>query len=217
MIDYNLLINSLPSLFNGVLISIKIAFFAAFIGFILGTVFGIIEVYTKSIKKITIIYTSIVRGTPMIVQIFFIFYALPQIGIKFPPIWAAIIAIGLNSSAYVSQLIRSGLQAIPKGQLESAKLLKIPFFKQLQHIILPQTFKICWPSLGNELIILVKDSSLASIIGVIELTKQGAIIRSNTYDAFTVLLGVSSIYLLVTLSIQLIWYKIEKGNKTCYA
>lgn len=204
MIDFSLIWESIPSLYHGTLISLQITFVAALIGISLGSLLGICETsYHKPIRFFVGLYATLVRGTPMLVQILFMFYVLPQFGITVSPFWAASLAIGLNSSAYVSQIIRSGISAIPRGQIEAARTLGFSWFSTMTHIVFPQAIRITLPAIGNELITLVKDSSLASIIGVMELTKEASIIRSRTYDAFSVLLAISIIYLLLTSAISL--------------
>jgi polar amino acid transport system permease protein len=217
MIDFNLLLDSLPALTWGAFQSVQIACCSSIIGLLLGGILGVTQVYgSATARGFTTLYVTVVRGTPMLVQLFFVFYAWPQMGLSLTPFQAAVVAIGLNSAAYVSQMVRSGLQAVPQGQLEAARLLGIPFHKQLRCLIFPQTLTICWPALGNELVTLIKDSSLASIVGVMELTKQGAVIRSRSFDAFTVLLGVALFYLAMTVTVQILWDRWEKRSKLCY-
>ena len=146
----------------------------------------------------------------MLVQIFFIFYVLPQIGVHIPALWSAVLAIGLNSSAYISQIVLSGINAVPKGQLEAAKTLGMTEWQTVRHVLLPQVFRITLPSLGNEFTTLLKDSSLASVIGVMELSKQASIIRSRTYDAFTTLFTISLLYLAMTSILSLLVKILEK-------
>ena len=149
----------------------------------------------------------------MLVQILFVYYVLPQFGILISPFWAAGLAIGLNSCAYVSQIVKSGIDAVPKGQVEAARTLGFTSVQTLMHIVLPQGFRIILPVLGNEIITLIKDSSLASMIGVMELSKEGSIIRSTTYDAFSILLAISLIYLIMTASVSVFVKKAEKRYK----
>lgn len=211
MIDLNLIWNSLPSLLYGTSISLQITLVAAFIGLTFGSLFGLAE--TSKVRLIPFAiatYVTLFRGTPMLVQILFIYYVLPQFGLNLPPFWAASVAIGLNSCAYISQIIRTGINAVPKGQLEAAYMLGFTPIKAMRFIVFPQAFRVTLPALGNELITLVKDSSLASIIGVMELTKEASIIRSRTYDAFSILLAVSVIYLILTGTLSLCMRKYEK-------
>lgn len=203
MIDFALIFDSFPNLLWGALVSLQITLSSAGIGFALGSVLGIAETSPNPWIRFTIgTYVTLFRGTPMLVQILFVFYVLPQLGINFEPFWAACLAIGLNSAAYISQIIRSGINAINKGQIEAAYTLGFTHFKAMRYIVFPQAFKNALPALGNELITLVKDSSLASIIGVMELTKEASIIRSRTYDAFSILLAVALIYLTMTASLS---------------
>jgi His/Glu/Gln/Arg/opine family amino acid ABC transporter permease subunit len=199
MIDFELIQNSWYALLRGTLVSLEIALIATSIGFSLGCAIAFLE---KSkwlfIRTCLLAYVTLLRGTPMLVQILFMYYVLPQFGLKLSPFFVAALAIGLNSSAYISQSIRAGLDAVPQGQIEAAKTLGLTPFQIGLHIVFPQGFFISLPSLGNELITLVKDSSLASVIGVMELSKEASVIRSTTYDAFSILLVVSLIYLLLT-------------------
>jgi len=199
MIDFTLIWDSLPSLMHGTSISVQITLIAMVIGLSFGSILGLAETSkSRSVRFIIGTYVTLFRGTPMLIQILFVYYVLPQFGVMIAPFWAASLAIGLNSCAYISQIIRSGVNAIPKGQLEAAHTLGFSSIQTMRYIIFPQAFRISLPSLGNEMITLVKDSSLASIIGVMELSKEASIIRSRTYDAFSVLLAVSLIYLVMT-------------------
>ena len=210
MIDLQLIWDSLPNLLYGTVISLQITAIAAFIGLFLGIIFGFAETAPSRIVRIAIgAYVTLFRGTPMLVQILFVFYVLPEFGMTIAPFWAASIAIGLNSSAYISQIIRAAINAVPKGQVEAARTLGFTPIKTIRYIIFPQAVRFALPALGNELITLVKDSSLASIIGVMELSKEGSIIRSRTYDAFSILLAVSFIYLTLTASLGFILKKFE--------
>lgn len=210
MIDYELIWESIPALLHGTLTSLEITFIAASIGLSLGTFLGLAQTLKSKIVSFVIgCYVTLFRGTPMLVQILFVYYVLPQFGVTIEPFWAASLAIGLNSAAYISQIIRSGIKSIPVGQWEAALTLGISKFKTLKNIIFPQAFRVALPSLGNELTTLIKDSSLASIIGVMELSKEASIIRSRTYDAFSILLAVSIIYLILTATMSFLVKKYE--------
>ncbi len=211
MIDINLFLQSLPDLLRGTVVTLQIAVLSCLIGITLGTLFGLLQARGGSVARSLItLYVTIVRGTPMLIQIFIVTYLLPEIGIKLPPFWAAIIAIGCNSAAYVSQIIRSGIASIATGQIEAAKVLGFSPLQTIYYIILPQAVTNVLPSIGNELVTLIKDSSLASVIGVVELTKEGSILRSRTYDVFTSFAAVGLIYLVIT---SLISYAINHLEK----
>lgn len=210
MIDLTLIWDSLPSLLYGTGVSLRITFIAAFIGLILGSIFGLAETSKSRFILFAIgTYVTLFRGTPMLIQILFIYYVLPQFGLTLAPFWAASLAIGLNSCAYISQIIRAGINAVSKGQIEAAHTLGFTPLKTMRYIVFPQAFRVTLPALGNELITLIKDSSLASIIGVMELTKEASVIRSRTYDAFSILLAVSIIYLILTAMLSFCLKKYE--------
>jgi len=215
MIDHSLLFSSLPDLLHGACVTIKIGFSASLLGLVIGTCLAILE-ERKGFSALVFCYVNLFRGTPMLVQILFVFYILPQIGITLSPFWCATMAIGLNSGAYVSQMVRTGINAVHKGEREAGKCLGLTDAQVYRYVVLPQTFRMMIPSLGNECVTLLKDSSLASIIGVVELTKAGSIIRGRTYDAFTVLIGVTAIYLIITFFVSFVIKRCERwGRKPC--
>ncbi len=217
MIDYELMWSSLPSLLHGAFVTIQITIFSACIGYTLGIVLGLLEdCKNTTVQSLLRLYVGIIRGTPMLIQILFIFFVLPQIGIKLNPLFSCVLAIGLNSSAYVSQIIRSGILAIGHGQKEAAQTLGFTKLQTMLYIILPQGLKNSYFALGNELVTLIKDSSLASIVGVMELTKEGSIIRSRTYDAFSILLMVAILYLVLT-SLVTFFLELYAKRKKLYA
>ncbi len=211
MIDFQLIQESIPALLQGLLITIQISSIGCVIGLSLGTLLAIIQ--TSNIPllgSLVTIYITIIRGTPMLIQILFTFYLLPQLGVTLPTIWAAIIAIGLNSSAYISQVIKSGIRSVSKEQIEAAQVLGFTSIQTTRYIILPQAIRVVLPALGNEFITLIKDSSLASIIGVAELTKQGRIIISHTYDAISIFFAIALLYLILTTLVSLFVAKLEQ-------
>lgn len=211
MIDFSLAFTSLPVLLQSALVSLEIAFFSCAIGLGLGTILGVSYMSTcKGLARTVSLYVAIFRGTPMLVQILFVYYVLPQMGISLPAKASAILAIGMNSAAYVSQSVRSGIRGVPLGQIEAAHVLGFTRWQNLRHVVLPQAFRLALPTLNSECVTLVKDSSLASIIGVVELSKEASILRSRTYDAFTILILVSGIYLVLTLLISYLLKKMEK-------
>lgn len=214
VIDFQLIEQSIPALLRGAGLSLQIAFVATVLGVFVGTALALGEASKRWWLRLPVtIYVTLFRGTPMLVQILFVFYVLPQFGLMISPFWAASIAIGLNSGAYISQTIRAGINAVSKGQVEAAATLGFSHLMTMRYIVLPQAFRNALPSLGNELVTLVKDSSLASIIGVMELSKQGSIIRSHTYDAFSILLMVSLFYLVMTATLSFAMKRLEGAFK----
>lgn len=211
MINSQLIIASLPKLLKGMILSLEITFCALSIGFILGTLLGIAQLSKQRLVTFFVaVWVTVIRGTPMLIQIVFLYYVLSITGISLSPFFAAVLAIGINSSAYVSQIIKAGILSVPYGQVEAARTLGISRRDLLRFIILPQAMRIAIPALGNESVTLIKDSSLASLIGVMELYKQGQTIISQTYDALTIYCIVAFLYLLMTSTLSLIVSILEK-------
>jgi polar amino acid transport system permease protein len=211
MIDFNLILNSIPYLLQGLKFTLAIAAIGCFIGITFGTLLAIIQTGdNRFLRGAVSLYVTLFRGTPMLIQIAFAVFVLPQLGISLPDFWAATIAIGLNSSAYLSQIIRAGISSIAKGQIEAGRVLGLTQFQITRYIVLPQAVRMVMPALGNEFITLIKDSSLASTVGVMELSKQAMMIRSRTFDAISVYFAVAIIYLLLTSTLSLFMSYLER-------
>jgi polar amino acid transport system permease protein len=150
------------------------------------------------INRIATIYVEIIRGIPLLVQIFYIYYALGKI-VQVPDIFAAVIAMTVCYGAYLGEIFRAGIQSIPKGQMEAAIALGLTRGQALTHVILPQTFRVVLPPLGNEFIALLKDSSLVSILAVADLLRRGREYASKTFTYFEAFTIVALVYLVMTL------------------
>lgn len=210
MIDFSLIIQALPTLLRGLAVSLEIAFGALCIGMLGGTILGIGQSLGSPLVRTLIgIYAAIIRGTPMLIQIVFLYYLVSVTGIGLSPFATAVIAIGLNSSAYVSQIMRAGILAVPRGQREAAKTLGISSYDTILHIMLPHAIRVVLPALGNESVTLIKDSSLASLIGVMELYKEGQVVISLTYDALSTYCAIAALYLIVTTTLSFAVYRLE--------
>lgn len=211
MIDFNLIIEYLPILMQGLIITLQLAAIASCIGLILGTVFALMQTsHNRVLRSIVNVYVVIIRGTPMLIQILCAYFLLPQIGIHIPAFWTAIIAIGLNSAAYISQVLRTGIAAVGRGQIEAAQVLGFSTPDTIRYIVLPQALRTTLPALGNEFVTLIKDSALASLIGVAELTKQANFVKSKTFDAITVYFAVAILYLMLTSTVSFLVARLEK-------
>lgn len=214
IVDTTLFYSILPKLIYACRLTLLIAFFSTIIGLVGGTCLALVQ--RTSFKLFSWGITSlimVIQGTPMIVQIVFFYYGLK---LPFSPLVVAIIAIGINSSAYISQVILSGINAVPKGQIEAAMTLGVSQFQTTRYIILPQAVRTVLPALGNEFATLIKDSSLAYIVGVNELFKQSRTIMSSTYDVVTVYIATALLYFIMTSLISLcIKYWEKKWSKTC--
>ena len=192
---------------EGLLNTVVMAFFAVIIGIILGLIVSIIRKDYEVNKKhkilnfISKMYVEIIRGTPVILQLMIIYYVIFK-SVNINIILVGIIAFGINSGAYVSEIIRSGIKSIDKGQMEAGLSLGLKYKQVMKLIVLPEAFKNILPSLGNEFITLLKETSVGAYIGIIELTKSGDIIASRTYDYFFPLIIVALVYLILTLSLS---------------
>lgn len=211
MINLNLLATYYPLLLKGVGLSLQIAFISCGIGAILGTALGVILAgKNKFAKFFAQLYVSIIRGTPMLIQITGTYLVLTKAGVPISALWSATISIGLNSAAYLSQTILTGITSVSKGQLDAAKSLGFSPAQTIRYIIFPQAVRTVLPNLESEIVTLIKDSSLASTIGVYELTKQGNIIISQTFDAPTIFFAIGLMYLILTTTVTILMSLLNK-------
>lgn len=210
--DFELIQRALPILLMGAGVTIEITAFSVAIGFFIGLFVGIARISQFKILQImAAVYADCIRGTPLLVQIFLIYFALPMaIGQRVEPFIAAVAACGINSGAYVSEIFRAGIQAIDVGQMEAGRSLGLTWWQTMRFIILPQAFKNILPPLGNEFIAMLKDSSLVSIIGFEELTRRGQLIIAQTYGSFEIWMTVAVLYLIMTMAISRIVAFLEK-------
>ena len=210
--DFELIQRALPILLMGAGVTIEITAFSVAIGFFIGLFVGIARISQFKILRImAAVYADCIRGTPLLVQIFLIYFALPMaIGQRVEPFIAAVAACGINSGAYVSEIFRAGIQAIDVGQMEAGRSLGLTWWQTMRFIILPQAFKNILPPLGNEFIAMLKDSSLVSVIGFEELTRRGQLIIAQTYGSFEIWMTVAVLYLIMTMAISRIAAFLEK-------
>ena len=186
--------------------TVIMAFFACLIGVILGLILSLVIDYNEKTGKLHLLsafarmYIGIIRGTPALLQLMILYYIIFK-SVNINIVVVGIISFGLNSGAYVSQIIRSGLISIPKGQEEASTMLGFNYFQTMKYVILPQALRNVLPALGNEFITLLKETSVAGYIGILELTKASDIVASSTYDYFFPLLIVAIIYLILTLGL----------------
>ncbi|MDI9484694.1 MAG: amino acid ABC transporter permease [Bacillota bacterium] len=200
---WDLVWNSLPTLLTGAKLTVQLTSIAVFFGTILGTFAGIARISAGPFKAVSAAYIDVIRGTPLLVQTFIIFYGLPSlIQRPIPAYVAAVLALSINSGAYVGEIVRAGIQSIDRGQWEAAASLGHSRLQAMGYIILPQAFKRTLPPLGNEFIALLKDSSLVSVIALEELVRKGQIIIGRTFRPFEVWLAVALIYFVMTFTVS---------------
>lgn len=214
--NFDLVVNAFPLLLVGAGVTIKITALSVALGVVIGLFVGIARISRiKLLRVLAAIYVDFFRGTPLLVQIFLVYFALPVItGQRVDPFVAAIGSCGINSGAYVAEIFRAGIQSIDKGQMEAGRSLGMTWVQTMRYIIVPQAFKRVIPPLGNELIALLKDSSLVSVIGFEELTRRGQLIIAKTYGSLEIWLSVAVIYLAMTLTISRFVAYLERRYKT---
>lgn len=194
-------LSSIPALLAGLPMTLLISFCGVAVGLCLGVVIGLLRLAPyRVIRYLTIAYIEIFRGTPILVQVLFIFYGLPSlIGHPLAPLVAAIAAIACNSAAYIAEVVRGGVRSIDRGQREAGFSLGLGPVQTFLSIIWPQTLRNITPALGNQIITSVKDTSLFSVIGIGEIVRQGQIYIASTFDALEVYFMIGVFYLIITL------------------
>lgn len=214
-----LLKDSLPSLLSGLWVTIEIAVISLILAVILGIILGIFSISTsKILKGIATVYIYIVRGTPLMVQALFLFFGVGQaLGIRFDPMVAGIMTLTVNASAYMAEIFRGGIQAVDHGQMEAARSLGLSYSKAMIKVILPQAVKIMIPSILNQFIVTLKDTSILTVISIRELTSSGQIIIARNFKSLEMYAIIACMYFILitvlTLVSSYIERKISYGNK----
>lgn len=189
---------------DGLGVTVKVTFFAVLIGILLGFTIAVIRAThdktgkLKFLDFVTRVYLTVIRGTPVVVQLLIIYFVIFA-SVDIDKVLVAIIAFGINSGAYVAEIVRSGIMSIDQGQMEAGRSLGFNYVQTMYHIILPQAFKNVLPALANEFIVLLKETSVSGFIALQDLTKGGDIIRGRTFDALMPLLAVALIYLVIVM------------------
>ena len=203
-IDFSIIPRYIPMLLQGAWTTLVLTAGAVGLGIVLGLIAALMKMCRfLPLRWLANVYIELVRGTPQLVQLFLLFYGLPQlIGVNIPEYFAAILALGINSGAYVAEIVRAGIQAVDYGQTEGAYSLGMKPGLTMRYIILPQAVKNILPALGNEFIALLKSSSIVSVIGMTDLMRKSDIIRSITYRSFEPLLTVALMYFIMTFTLS---------------
>lgn len=189
---------------NGLGVTLKITFFAVLLGLVIGFVVSMVRSAHENTGKLRLLnaicglYLTVIRGTPVVVQLLLIYLGVFS-SVRVDKTLVAVIAFGINSGAYQAEIFRSGIQSIPRGQFEAGRSLGFNYVQTMTNIIMPQAFRNVIPTLANEFIVLLKETSVAGYIALEDLTKGGDIIRSRTYAAFMPMLAVAVIYLTMVL------------------
>lgn len=219
-LDFSFLSGYMNYFYDGVKWTLLISFISVLLGVLLGTLltfmkrskFTILKV--NPLKLIASAYIEMMRGTPMLLQIMIVYYAFDELlGINMKPLTAGIIAVSLNSAAYVSEIIRAGIDAVDKGQYEAARSLGMSQFMAMKLIVMPQAISNILPAIGNEFVTVIKESSMASVIGVGELMYSAKVVTGRTFRAFEPLIIAAVFYFVITFTLGRLMNYIERRMK----
>jgi polar amino acid transport system permease protein len=205
--------------------TVLLALLAVVIGVMIGILLAVCRISkNRPIRFLATAYVEFIRGTPLLVQLFIIYYGLQTIGIRFPDVpvvseilginfgdfMAGVITMGINSGAYVCEIFRAGIQSIDKGQSEAARSLGLSYPKTLIYVVIPQAIRNVLPALGNEFVVVIKESSIVSIIGIADLMYKANTVRGNTFQPFEPLLVAALVYFVLTFPLSKLLAHIEK-------
>ncbi|WP_233833653.1 amino acid ABC transporter permease [Paraburkholderia sp. ZP32-5] len=208
---FDLVVHSLPFLLRGALLTIKFAVASMVLGLVVGLIVAIVRISNSRILSATAQgYVSLMRGTPLLVQIFVVYYGLPDIGISLDPTAAGILTLTLNAGAYLSESMRGAILGISGGQWAASHSLGLTYMQTLRYVVCPQALRLAVPSLGNTLISLIKDTSLVSVITVTELLRSAQEAIASTFQPLPLYLAAAAIYWVLSTLLARIQFRIEK-------
>ncbi|CAH1057015.1 amino acid ABC transporter permease [Paenibacillus sp. NPDC058367] len=200
---------------TGLQYTLLLAVLGVFFGFILGIIISLLRMSKWSVLRfLATAWVEFLRGTPMLVQLFLIHYGLATFGIEFTPIQSGAITLSINSSAYLAEIFRAGIQGVDRGQMEAARSLGMKQGMTMRHIILPQALKSVLPAIGNEFITIIKESSIISFIGVTDLMFQARTVTTISYDGMTPLVIIAFMYFVLTFTLSKILGRLERRLNT---
>lgn len=214
-LNFDTVIRNLPLFWQATLITVKITVLAFVFALIIAFTVGVLRSYKIPglFKVLLAVYVEIFRGTPLLIQLFFIYYGLPSVGIIMDAFSAAVIGLALNGGAYMSESVRASILSVPKGQEEAAYSLGYNKLEAIWHIILPQAIRVAIPPLMNGFSSMLKETSLVSVISITELTRTGNLIYSRTARPFEIYLTLGLFYFVLTFSIVLLAKQIERKER----
>jgi len=196
---YSQIYKFIPYLIKGAIISLQIAVLSFFIGMFLGLIFATIRTFgPKILDRLVVIYVTFFTNTPQLVQIYFLFFALPEVGIMLSPFYAVLIGMTLNAAAYLSEIQRAGFISVKQEELDAAKTLNFSIFQQVKYVILPNIMQVLFPPLSNHYILMTLGTSMAAIFGVEELTGRALNINSDTFRSVEIFSITALIYICIT-------------------
>ena len=223
VIDFGKMTKWIPTFIDGTIVTIVLSLMTVFFGSIIGLLATLLQQSpNKLLKGIAATYTQVIRGTPLLIQLYFWLYGLPLIGITIPAMpflgdiygsrefLTAIVALSINSGAYICELLRGGLDAIDKGQMEAGRSLGLSRRQTMRSVIIPQAIRVILPGLGNEFIAMIKESSIVSVVGIFDVMYTTTIVKASTYSIFEPLIIVAIIYFFLTFTLTALMKQLEK-------
>ncbi|WP_210110479.1 amino acid ABC transporter permease [Paenibacillus sp. 1295] len=214
-LDFSFLLEHWQDYARSAWVTLELSFFGVLFGTLLGVIMALMRISRIwPIKFVASAYIELIRGTPMLVQILIIHYGLTVIGVNLPAFMSGVVALTMNSSAYMAEVFRAGIQAIDKGQTEASRSLGMTNGMTLRYIILPQAFRNMLPAIGNEFIIIIKDSSLVSMIGIAEIIYTARTIQGVTFQPLAPLLVAAGLYFIITFTLANLLSWLERRLST---
>jgi polar amino acid transport system permease protein len=211
MLNFSLVGEFIPFLVKGAVVTIQLSLVSIIIGMVFGLLIALMRISKiKILSYVAQFYIWIIRGTPMLVQLFLVYFGLPQIGIELTPFISSVIALGLNAAAYIAEIYRGGIMSVPIGQMEAAESLGMRYPAIMKKIILPQALRVSVPSLGNQAVMMLKDSSLASLVTISELMMVSQRFAATNYAFIEFYIVAAGFYLVMTTIFTFILNKIEQ-------
>ncbi|OME89924.1 amino acid ABC transporter permease [Paenibacillus sp. FSL K6-1122] len=214
-LDFSFLLEHWQDYARSAWVTLELSFFGVLFGTLLGVFMALMRISRIwPIKFVASAYIELIRGTPMLVQILIIHYGLTVVGVNLPAFMSGVVALTMNSSAYMAEVFRAGIQAIDKGQTEASRSLGMTNGMTLRYIILPQAFRNMLPAIGNEFIIIIKDSSLVSMIGIAEIIYTARTIQGVTFQPLAPLLVAAGLYFIITFTLANLLSWLERRLST---
>jgi len=211
MLDWGIMVHYFPFLLKASIMTVEISVLSLVLGFIFGLVAALMKLSrNRIIRGLASFYVWIIRSTPLLVQLFIIYFGLPQLGIDLGPFLSGVLGLALNTGAYNAETIRGGISSVPSGQMEAARSLGMDKGVAMKRIVLPQAMRMAIPALGNNFIILIKDSSLVSTITLVELTLASQRLIGSTYKPFEMYLMAAFLYAIMTTATSYMLQRVEK-------
>ena len=210
-LDYSVVFAKIPILLEGCWVTLQISFFALLLGMVFGIAGALCRISSnKVLNSGAFFYVWVIRGTPVMVQLLILYFGLPQLGIRLPSMVAGVLGLAINTGAYITEIIRAGIQAVDRGQMEAALSLGMSYRQAMRRIIGPQAVKFCIPPLVNQFIMTLKNSSIASLVTITELFRTGEQIIYTTFRSFEVYTAVAVFYLIMNSVFMVIADKLER-------